>query len=79
MNAPFTDPLRVRPVTVLPVDDFIREALTARIAAMLEDLGNPPLVGRVFPKGWRNADRAGLISLYELCRRTFARREKGND
>jgi hypothetical protein len=59
-------------------DEFIREALTSRIAVMLDDLGQPPLITRIFPKGWRNEDRSSLIALYELCRRTFAKRETDN-
>jgi hypothetical protein len=58
--------------------EFIRTALRVEIAAMLDELGQPPLVARIFPKGWQNADREGLTSLYELCRRTFIQREKGN-
>lgn len=54
--------------------EFVRAALTAEIATMLDDLGNPALVERIFPKGWRNADDAGLANLFDLCLRTFATR-----
>lgn len=57
---------------------FICAALTARIAVMLEELGNPELVDRIYPAGWRNADSKGLAQLYELCRRTFAQRGRAN-
>lgn len=56
---------------------FAREALADKIAEMLDDLGNPPLVDRIFPNGWRNADDAGLASLYDLCVRTYAARARG--
>ena len=67
-------PLRA---SVPSAEDFIRSALITEIAAMLDELGNPALVERIYPNGWRNADRMGLVSLYELCRRTFAKRGTG--
>lgn len=63
--------------SVPSADDFIRSALTNEIATMLDELGNPALVERIYPNGWRNADRMGLVSLYELCRRTFVKRGTG--
>jgi hypothetical protein len=52
--------------------DFVREALVAEIATMLNDLGNPPLVDRIFPNGWRNASDEKLGQIYDLCVRTYA-------
>lgn len=59
--------------------DFIRNALVAAIEPMLEELGNPPLVDRIYPSGWRRADERGLRNLFDLCVRTFAKRERSND
>lgn len=59
--------------------DFIRNALVAEIGKMLVELGNPPMVDRIFPKGWRQADQGGLMNLYDLCVRTFRKREASND
>lgn len=64
--------------SVPSANDFMVSALKAEIETMLEELGQPELVGRIFPKGWRNADRRGLIDLYELCRRTFNKRGQSN-
>lgn len=64
--------------TIPNADEFVRQAFIARISVMLDELEHPLLVERAFPRGWRTADRAGLINLYELCRRTFLQREKDN-
>ncbi len=58
----------------LPRTEFVRGALTDEIEGMLEELGQPPLVDRIFPNGWRNAPDDKLKSLYDLCIRTFATR-----
>lgn len=55
--------------------EFVRGALIAEIASMLDELGNPTLVDHIFPKGWRLADDAGLAILYDLCIRTFKTRQ----
>lgn len=60
----------------LPRAVFIRAALEREVEEMLEELGAPPLVERIFPKGWRNADDAGLAQLYDLCIRTYQERER---
>jgi hypothetical protein len=56
--------------------EFLRASLTVEIERMLTDLGNPPLVDRIFPNGWRNANDQGLQSLYDLCVRTYQSRAK---
>ena len=55
--------------------EFVRAALKARIAAMLDELGHPPLVERIFPQGWRNANDDALGQLFDLCLRTFKTRD----
>lgn len=62
--------------SVPSADEFIRSALVVKISEMLTELQHPPLVDKIFPLGWQKADRTGLINLYELCRRTFAKRER---
>ena len=59
-----------------PRAEFVREAMVGKIDAMLADLGNQPLVDRIFPNGWRNADDRGIANLYDLCVRTYAARAK---
>lgn len=52
----------------------IDEALNKEIREMLEELGHPPLVARIFPKGWENEPREKRLSLHALCIRTFSAR-----
>lgn len=62
-------------MTRLPRSTFVRRALSAEIADMLDELDNPPLVERIFPNGWRLASDEKLADLYDLCVRTYAARE----
>lgn len=84
-SASQTGPSQVEPVPVSPLrasvpsaEVFIRESLKAEIVLMLEELGEPPLVQRIFPNGWANGTKDDLINLYELCRRTYDARAKAN-
>lgn len=60
----------------LPRKQFVRAEMIGEIATMLDELGNPPLIERIFPKGWRTADDDGLAHLFDLCLRTFAARAR---
>lgn len=53
----------------------IDAALNRSIAEMLAELGDPPLVGRLFPQGWSDAPRERRINLHALCISTFRSRE----
>lgn len=60
----------------LPRAEFVRQALLTEIDSMLVELGNPPLIERIFPNGWQNAPTDKLEQLYDLCLRTYASRSK---
>jgi hypothetical protein len=51
---------------------FIRNALEAEIENMLDELGHPPLVERIFPNGWRTADDDQIGPFFDLCRRSLS-------
>jgi len=55
-------------------DEVMLSALKADISAMLEELGNPPLVARIFPNGWENEQIPKLRDLHALFLRTFSSR-----
>lgn len=55
-------------------DEVMDEALRVDIRQMLAELGDPPLVTRIFPNGWEKAPHDGLVNLHRLCLRTFASR-----
>lgn len=54
--------------------DFIRQCLVDQVAEMLADLGDPPLIERIYPKGWRGISDEKLGDLYDLCIRTYRAR-----
>ncbi len=56
--------------------EFVARCLCSEIERMLAELGNPPLITRIFPHGWRNEPESRLRGLYELCRRTYDARAK---
>jgi hypothetical protein len=60
----------------LDCQDFVRNALMQEITLMLQELGNPELVNRIYPNGWQNNNEAQLRVLYDLCWKTFRKREK---
>lgn len=59
-----------------PAGEVMDDALRVDIRQMLDELGNPPLVERIFPNGWESAPHEGLVSLHALCLRTFAARSR---
>lgn len=55
-------------------NEIADEAIKADIRQMLDELGNPPLVDRIYPNGWESEPSDRLRSLHALCLRTFAAR-----
>lgn len=52
------------------------QAIKGDIRRMLDELGHPPLVDRIFPNGWEKESSDKLQSLHALCLRTFDAREQ---
>lgn len=56
--------------------EIMERALDADIKRMLDDLGNPPLVARIFPGGWEGAPFDKRRELHDLCIRTYRAKSK---
>ncbi len=67
-------PLVPAPVDPVPLEQLTQSTLRSSVETMLRDLGDPPLVDRIYPDGWRR--ERDLRQLYELCLRTYAQRER---
>ena len=56
-------------------DQVIDDALNADISELLELLGHPPLVKKIFPNGWEGRALSDRKAFHGLCLRTIAKNQ----
>lgn len=57
-------------------EQVMSDALDQDIASMILDLGNPPLIERIFPNGWRSDSFQKRKEFHALCLRTYVDRDR---